>query len=459
MTVPRLRRRMPAGKRAAAPPQDSVEAPAALSVLKGVEWSPAYIAFLVYVFTITTYRLPLGTASMVTALVLLPLERRPLRLPPLMLWALAFLGWTFLGWGSSAYPDVVWETVNELAKICGVMLVAVNVLTTRARLRFFLLAFLGFFAFYPVRGSLFAYFIYGGTVQGRAAWNYVYNNPNDLAALCLLPLALAAGMLIVERQRWIRWCAVAGAIVLPFVIFLTQSRGAFIALSVFGIVVLRGQKKRRGAILLTAGLVGIVVFLFAPASLWKRLGTISDVTNEQSAAKVQDDMSARQRLELWKVARTIAVENPLTGVGLGAYKDAHYVYAQRPIFDPLALGHRDPHSTYFSLLAETGVVGFLLFFAMVGMTLRNAERTRRRARLTHPARAAQLYYMEVGLFGYFVAGIWGSFSMMVLTYLYLTVIYAATEMLKQELVLPLPQRDRTLTVASTASRFRRRVAS
>jgi O-antigen ligase len=205
--------------------------------------------------------------------------------------------------------------------------------------------------------------------------------------------------------------------------------------------------------------VGIVVFLFAPASLWKRLGTISDVTNEQSAAKVQDDMSARQRLELWKVARTIAVENPLTGVGLGAYKDAHYVYAQRPIFDPLALGHRDPHSTYFSLLAETGVVGFLLFFAMVGMTLRNAERTRRRARLTHPARAAQLYYMEVGLFGYFVAGIWGSFSMMVLTYLYLTVIYAATEMLKQELVLPLPQRDRTLTVASTASRFRRRVAS
>jgi probable O-glycosylation ligase (exosortase A-associated) len=375
-----------------------------------------------------------------------------------MLWAIAFLGWTFVGWGSSAYPDAVWATVNELAKICGVMFVAVNVLTTRARLRLFLLAFLGFFAFYPVRGSLFAYFIYGGAVQGRAAWNYIYNNPNDLAALCLLPLALAAGMLMVERQRWIRWCAAAGAIALPFVILLTQSRGAFIALVVFGIVVLRDQKKRRGAILLTVGLVSVVAFLFAPDSLWRRLGTLQDVTSEQSAAKVQDDMSARQRLELWKVARTIAVENPVTGIGFGAYRYAHYVYAQRPSFDPIALGNRDPHSTYFSLLAETGVVGFVLFFGMVATTAREAERTRRRARLTHPARAAQLFYMEVGLFGYFVAAIWGSYSLMVLTYLYLAVIHAATETLKRELAAPATVRRPQLD-ASAVGYVRRPVAS
>jgi O-antigen ligase len=157
------------------------------------------------------------------------------------------------------------------------------------------------------------------------------------------------------------------------------------------------------------------------------------VTSEQSAAKVDDDMSARQRLELWKVARAIAKENPVTGVGFGAYKDAHYVYAQRPEFNPLALGHRDPHSTYFSLLAETGVVGFILFFGMVATVVRDAERTRRRAKLGHPALATQLYYMEIGLFGYFVAAIWGSFQMMVLTYVYLAVIAATSQLLKQEL--------------------------
>ena len=459
MTMPQLRRRLPVSKAEAPVLQGSADTPHA-SLFKGVQWSPSYVAFLVYIFVITTYRVQLGTASMVTALVLLPLERRHLRLPPPVIWAIAFLGWAFVGWGSSAYPNVVWPQVNELAKICGVMLVAVNVLTTRARLRFFLLAFLGFFAFYPVRGSLFAYFIYGGTVQGRAAWNYIYNNPNDLAALCLLPLALAAGMLFTERQRWIRYCAAAGAIALPFVILLTESRGAFIALVVFAIVIVRGQKKRRGAILLTTLVVGVAVFLFAPASLWKRLGTISDVTNEQSAAKVDDDMSARQRLELWKVARTIAMENPVTGVGLGAYKDAHYIYAQRPIFDPLAMGRRDPHSTYLSLLAETGVVGFVLFFTLVATTVRDAELTRRRAKLTHPARATQIYYLEVGLFGYFVAGIWGSFSMMVLTYVYLAVIYSTTQILKAELSpqsAPLPRHVPDANRAGLA--IRRRVAS
>jgi probable O-glycosylation ligase (exosortase A-associated) len=460
MTVPQIRRRRVPVPKAKGEIRAPSVATSSDSLFAGLHWSPAYVAFLVYIFVITSYRFPLGTASMVTALVLLPLEKRPLRMPPVLLWAIAFLGWAFVGWGTSAYPNVVWLQVNELAKICGVMLVAVNVLTTRARLRFFILAFLGFFAFYPVRGSMFAYFIYGGTYQGRAAWNYIYSNPNDLAALCILPLALAAGMLFTERQRWIRYCAAAGAVALPFVILLTESRGAFIALAMFAIVIVKGQKKRRGAILLTVLAVGVVVYFFAPDSLWKRLGTLSDVTNEQSAAKADDDLSARQRLELWKVARTIAVENPVTGVGLGAYPEAHYVTAQRPNFDPLALGHRDPHSTYLSLLAETGVVGFCLFFIMVGTTVREAELTRRRAKLTNPSRATQLYYMEVGLFGYFVAGIWGSYSMMVLTYLYLVVMYAATEMLKAELPPLAASARRHLTSPDrTGITHRHRVAS
>jgi O-antigen ligase len=399
----------------------------------GVQWSPAYVAFLVYVFVITTYRVQLGTASMIAALVLLPLERRALRFPPLLVWAVAFLGWTLLGWGGTDYPVVVWNEIIELAKICGIIFVAVNVLTTPARMRFFMLAFLGFFAFYPVRGSLFAYFIYGGTVEGRAAWNYIYSNPNDLAALCLLPLSLSLGMLATERTRWVRHCAMAGAIILPFVILLTQSRGAFIALAIFALVILKGLKKGRAKFLLLASGAAIVIAVAAPSSVWKRLGTITQVTNAQSAATVQDEGSARQRLEIWRVARTIFAENAIFGVGFGAYPEAHYVYAQRPEFDRMARGARDPHSTYFSLLAETGAVGFVLFFTMVGVTVADTERTRRRARLSHAAHATQLFYMEVGILGYFVAGIWGSYSTMVLTYLYLAVIYSATQAVKSEL--------------------------
>jgi O-antigen ligase len=407
-----------------------------LPLLGSVDWSLSYVAFLAYIFAIVTYRLPIGTGAMVTALVALPLEKRPLRFPPVLGWTLALLGWAWLGWTTTDYPGVVYDTVVEFTKVAGIILVAVNVLTSRARLRLFLVLFLGFFAFYPARGTLIAYFFYGGGVEGRAAWNYAYANPNDLGGMCLLMTALAAGVFVADRALWIRVCAFAGILLLPFVILLTASRGAFIALAACAAFALRGYLRKPRILAIGAAAIAMLAFL-APHSVWVRLGTISDVTSESAAAKANDEGSARQRLEIWKVARTIVAENPVTGVGLGAYPDAHFAYAQRPNFDPTAMGHRDTHSTYLSIAAQTGVPGLLIFLALVGTTVADAERTRRRMRLAAPRLALQLQYMELGLLGYLVAGIWGSYGFLVLTYLYVSLIYVTTELLKAESALPI----------------------
>jgi putative inorganic carbon (hco3(-)) transporter len=403
-------------------------------LLAGIEWTPAYAAFLVYIFTIITYRTPpnTGTVAMATALLTLPLEKRPLRLPAPVYWALAFLGWALIGWTTTNYPDAVWDRLIEFSKIVGVMLVAVNVLTTRPRLRFFLLAFLGYFALYPVRGALVTYFTVGGGVGGRAAWNYAYENPNDLAGMCLLVFSLSAGMLVTDRRLWIRACALAGALVLPLVILLTQSRGAFIALLAVGGVMVKGYW-RQGKMLLWGGLAVVFLAFVAPDSVWERLGTLRDVTNEENAAQASDEGSARQRLEIWKVAATIFAENPVTGVGLGAYPKEHYIVAQRAVFNPTALGARDTHSTYLNLLAETGLPGLLFFLAVVGAAVLDAERTRRRAGAVRSAESRQLFYLELGLFGYLVAGIWGTYGQLVLTYLHIALIFATAQVLKEEL--------------------------
>jgi O-antigen ligase len=433
MTAPIIRRRRPAP--AGTPAGSASSAPREEPLLAGLQWSPSFAAFLVYVFVITTYRVSVATVAMSVALLLLPLEPRPLRLPPFALWAAALLGWAFVGWGTSAYPAIVWDHVIEFAKVCAVILVAVNVLTTRARLRFFLLAYLAFFAFYPVRGALFNYFLYGGTMGGRAVWNYVYANPNDLAGMCLLFVAMAAGVLVAERTRWIRLCALAGVIVLPFLIILTQSRGAFVALLAFAAITLKGQW-RRGRTLLLAGAALVTVLVAAPDSVWRRLGTLKQVASQDGETAVADEGSADQRLEIWKVARTIIAENPVTGVGLGAYPEAHYVYAQRPDFNRTAMGKRDTHSTYLNILAEMGIPGLILFGLVVALPLIAAERARRRLKASHPARALQLHYMVLGMIGYLVAGIWGSYGALVPTYLYLCLVHAATSvMLEKELPL------------------------
>jgi O-antigen ligase len=400
------------------------------SPFAGVEWSIAFVAFLVYVMSITTQRFAVGTTTMGVALFTLMLERRPIRFPPMVLWAVALLMWGFVGWTTTAYPDVVLDQLIELAKVCGVILVGVNVITTRGRLRTLLIVMLVCFWIYPIRGTLLNY-VSGETLQGRAIWNSIYSNPNDLAGLCILQLALVLGMLEVERERWVKLLALPAALVLPLIILLTQSRGAFIALAIFGVIVARKHARTaRTAVVLGAALVALV--FLTPADVWTRLGTIGQSTPVEQKQMTEAEASAVQRLEILRVAEAIIAANPITGVGAGAYGDAHYVYSQSPRFDPMARGRKDTHNTYLNLMAETGLVGFACFAALVVVMLREARRARKKLRAAQPALASQLFYMELGAYGYLIAGIWGSYGELVVTYFYFAILYAAARLLARD---------------------------
>src|SRR5690349_20947859 len=67
------------------------------SVFQGVHWSLALVAFGAYVYTITSYKIHIGTEAMVVALLTLPLERTGLRLSTPMAWMIAFVAWAALG--------------------------------------------------------------------------------------------------------------------------------------------------------------------------------------------------------------------------------------------------------------------------------------------------------------------------------------------------------------------------
>ena len=407
---------------------------------RGVEYSPAFLAFAAYLVAIITYRFPIGTASMVIALLTLPLEKQSLRLPAVAALSFAMVAWAFFGLTTTQYPATVVTAVSDFAKVCGVVFVAINVIVTRARFRAIVVGSLILWVLFPLRGTMFAYFIYHGDVEGRAAWNYIYSNPNDLAALCLLQLGMAVGLLAVERRRFFRLGTICAVALLVLVIILTQSRGAVIALSVFGII---GGKKyftNPKGILIIAVLAGLV-FAVAPDSVWRRFSTIkgsgsADVMTIDpetvDLATRQDMGSSQQRLEIWSVARAIIAENPITGVGLGAYPDAHSIMARRPGFHWLARGRRDTHSTYLNVMAETGIVGFALFAAMIIMTIKASRGARKAMQARAPALSLQLFNMEVGLYGYLVAAIWGSYASFVPMYVHLVLMYVGSRLLHEQ---------------------------
>ncbi|HEX6249915.1 MAG TPA: O-antigen ligase family protein [Gemmatimonadaceae bacterium] len=397
---------------------------------RGVGWSPAFIAFLVYIFVIVSYRLNVGTAAMIATLTALVIEPGRRRLPVLVAGAVALLGWSVIGYGTTAYPEIVRKDLIEFGKICLVTFAAVNLLRTPRRLRFFVLFYLAVFGLFPVRGALFNYFVYGQTEAGRIFGSFIFQNPNDLAAFLLLTLSLVAGVFSTEKVRWLRWSAIAGAATIPLIMVLSQSRGGFLGLITFVLMAL-GQRHQRLRKLGILAVVTALVLMLAPESAWERLGTLR--TPDAQLMEDRDEGSARQRWGIWRVANTIATENPVLGVGLGAYPQAHNEYSLREEFDPFARGLRDAHSTYLTLMAETGYLGFAFFVLLVLGTVIPAERTRRRAAKFFPQRAQQLYYMEAGLLAYGVAGIFGSYGVVVFTYLHLALIYAAAAMLRRDL--------------------------
>ena len=381
-------------------------------------WSVTLFGLCVFTFAVVTYRFPVGDVGVAIAAVGLVLQRGKGRIPfPLWLYG-AFVLWAFVASLASPYTEIALDKVLEQLKLLAIMLIVVNALQTEGQLRFYLLFFLGCFVLFPVRGTL----VGGDDVQGRAVWNYIYNNPNDLAALCLLALGIALGFMFARPSRaLVRLGAGISAILLVVVILLTQSRGAFIGLVAgMGPALIGLGLKRPRRLLLSAGILALVIGLAIPASVWERLAGIEKLTSVSTIAEADPEGSAEQRFAIQKVAWQIFVDNPVFGVGLGAYPEANAAYAPD-------LGRKDTHDTYLNVAAEVGLPGLVLWCGLFGSVLRYAYRSRQ---LAPPgALAAQQGWIERALLGYLVAGLFGTFAALTFPYLILAVLWCSATLL------------------------------
>ena len=426
---------IPAAPSASAPPTTADALPPEISAerwpWRGVQWTLTYVGFLGYIFAITTYRFPIGDVSIVLALLGLLTMKEPVRVPGLLKGLGVFLLWAMMGWALSVYPDQVYLRLNQMVKLWLIALVAANALRTRQQIRFFLVFWLGCFALYPVRGAFFNYYLYGETLFGRALWNYIFSNPNDLAAYCILQLAMALGLTSIEGKGPVRLATRIGLLLVPLLILLTKSRGAFLGFAVFLLFALWGQRRRGRAIGITL-LVASAVLALAPKNSLDRVFALWNIEKTGDVASADEEGSAEQRYEIWKVARRIIRENPVVGVGLGAYPMAHNLASRQPQFKETAWGRRDTHSTYLNVTAETGFVGFIIFASSYLAAFVSVDSTRRRMKKVRPQTAQVLYAMEVGGVGFFVAAIFGSMAHVSFLVLHFVTMWCVAELMKRE---------------------------
>jgi len=395
------------------------------------QWSVAFVGVLAYVYAAVTYGLPIVGPSIVIALLGLALERSRTVLPLFLMIFAVFVVWAAIGYTTSYEPQTTIDQTIVLAKVFLITFVIVNVTRDSWRVRVFMIFFLGCFAAYPTRGTLVNYFLAGYTMFGRALWNFIYGNSNDLAALTFFPLSLTVALAITEKKGWVRNAALLGACVLPLMILLTQSRGALIALVATGLVFFMTHARgKRVKSLLIAAAASVVILPLVPRSAWDRFSLMKNLTSTSTIIEADPEGSAEARYNIWRVARTIISENAVSGIGLGSYPRAHATYAPRVGVPVAALGFRDTHSTYLNVAAETGLPGLFLFLAMILTVAVSCERTRRIAKGTKWAE--QLLTLELGLLAFLLAGVFGSFSKLSFLYIQLAVMWAMADTAKRE---------------------------
>lgn len=204
-------------------------------------------------------------------------------------------------------------------------------------------------------GSLIYNFIYSNEVEGirHSATGF---NDNDIGIILALGIPLAWYLINSNESRkknYLFKLLNLGYIPATFLsILLTASRASFIATipGIIFILISLTRLKIHWRVLIIVTMIGalLAIIPLVPDSSYARL---SETTDELG------DGDWNGRVRIWREGIVIFSENPILGIGSGAFKTA-------------AVENRKvAHNFAIAMLAELGIVGFILFSLLLTIVL------------------------------------------------------------------------------------------
>jgi O-antigen ligase len=299
---------------------------------------------------------------------------------PVMAWSAALLcAWAIASTLWAKDSSEAFSASTKLVLACGLAGLVYSIVPDRRTLRRMILAFvagatlttLWGLAFFPGARSPSAAVIDVHRLTGGVA------EPNDLAVLILPAIGLALFAITTLQERWQRLTLGACLVVLALGLILTQSRGAFVgAVVMLFFATLAGGPIRTRAVILAGALfiAGLSYYVvLAPQTsvdrIWTTVKSVAEGRTPDGAG----------RLPLWSLAWEETQERPLLGVGAGNFRAAAPSHLDEIPLQERPSGLTVVHNTPLEVLAELGLVGLLLFAAVVLGAMRVAWTTVRRA--------------------------------------------------------------------------------
>jgi len=152
-----------------------------------------------------------------------------------------------------------------------------------------------------------------------------------------------------------------GQVMLLYGIALTGSRTGILILAVGLVAILLSPtSKIRPQRVVIPAIIAFTIYSVIPSTYW------DSMWNSIFPAIEEGSDTVGVRYELWETAMRMVQDRPITGVGVGQFVSNVTRYS-----DPLSSTVRvtGAHSIYFTVLAETGVIGFILFVGMLAAAI------------------------------------------------------------------------------------------
>lgn len=318
-------------------------------------------------------------AIMVGLVLRLPIDRPRLRLPALeIVLAFAFLAYLGAHALGGALDDVaaaegrglVGALQSQTDLVTGLLILATASIVLRGRspwpLVTALLVSTGIAAasgLLPAVGveGLFENVMHRGPTGAEVRSAGFFFDPNYYAAFLGAAVALALACATFVRSLRIRLLLIVATALYSAALVLTLSRGGLLTLATAFVAVAFMRSLKTG-LMVTATLVFVVVLAF-PFFSDARFGPGSGIAE----AGLSGQLEASGRIDVWLDGLDLFASSPVFGIGFGRFADE----------SPTGLL---AHNWYISVLAEGGIVGFVLWFLFIGAILLALRRTSHAAR-------------------------------------------------------------------------------
>ncbi|HAN09983.1 MAG TPA: hypothetical protein DCP90_05135 [Clostridiales bacterium] len=172
----------------------------------------------------------------------------------------------------------------------------------------------------------------------------VLGNPNILSQYLLLALPIGIMFMMYKKKLWHKSILAVFNIVILVCLLVTYSRASLLGLIVSLLTI--GILNYTQALILMIPVAIIALIIFAPRVLERLLTSFNT-----------KDTSISSRMTLWQDVIQIIKDYFLTGVGFGvAAFSGIYLFYKHQYLTAL-----HAHNLYLEILAETGIIGFLVF--------------------------------------------------------------------------------------------------